>query len=90
MGALRPTHWVVLIIIVVLIFGANRLPDIARSVGQSMKVFRKEVRDLREDEDKDGEPAAQIQQPQQGTYFTEPTQPGQSTGQQGQETGSRQ
>ncbi|AYD89789.1 twin-arginine translocase TatA/TatE family subunit [Actinomyces sp. 2119] len=90
MGALRPTHWVVLIIIVILIFGANRLPDIARSVGQSMKVFRKEVKDLREDEDKDSEPAAQIEQPQQGTYFTQPTQPGQSAGHQGQQTGSRQ
>jgi len=76
----RPLHIVVLVIVVVLIFGANRLPDIAKSVGQSMKVFKKEMKDLRE-EDEDKQAPAQIQQPQEGTYYTQPTQPGQSASQ---------
>jgi twin-arginine translocation protein, tatA/E family subunit len=43
-----------------------------------MKVFKKEVKELR-DEDNDEKPAAQIQQqPQEGTYYTEPTQSGQT------------
>ena len=75
-----PTHIVVLLVLVLLVFGANRLPDIARSVGQSMKVFKKEVKELR-DEDEDKQPPAQIQQPQEGTYYTRPTQPGQSAAQ---------
>ena len=72
-----PTHIVVLLVLVLLVFGSSKLPDIARSVGQSMKVFKKEVKELR-DEDDDKKPAAQIQQPQEGTYYTEPTQSGQT------------
>ena len=71
-----PTHIVVLLVLVLLVFGSSKLPDIARSVGQSMKVFKKEIKELR-DEDDDKKPAAQIQQPQEGTYYTEPTQSGQ-------------
>lgn len=75
MGALKPAHWIVLIVVVLLVFGAGRLPDVAKSLGQSMKVFKKEVKELREDDD---QPPAQIQQPQEGTYYTQPTQQGQT------------
>lgn len=37
-------HALVLLVIVVLIFGATRLPGLAKSVGQSMKIFRNEVK----------------------------------------------
>ena len=71
-------HMVVLLVLVLVVFGSSRLPDIAKSVGQSMKVFKKEIKELR-DEDDDKKPAAQIQQqPQEGTYYTEPTQSGQT------------
>ena len=67
-------HMIVLLVLVLVVFGSSRLPDIAKSVGQSMKVFKKEIKELR-DEDDDKKPAAQIQQqPQEGTYYTEPTQ----------------
>lgn len=48
---MRPTatHVVILIIVVLLLFGANRLPGLARSVGQSLKIFKKEVSDLSAD-----------------------------------------
>ncbi|WP_172120050.1 Sec-independent protein translocase subunit TatA [Actinomyces faecalis] len=83
MGAFKPWHWIVLLVLVLLIFGAGKLPEIARSLGQSMKVFKKEVKELREeDEPVTPQPPAQIQQPQQGTYYTEPTQPGQAAPQQ--------
>lgn len=85
MGAFKPWHWIVLIVLIVLIFGAGKLPEIARSLGQSMKVFKKEVKELRDDEPPAGAvvPPAQIQQPQQGTYYTQPTQPGQMAPQPG-------
>ena len=71
-------HMIVLLVLVLVVFGSSRLPDIAKSVGQSMKVFKKEIKELR-DEDGDKKPAAQIQQqPQEGTYYTEPTQSGQT------------
>ena len=49
----RLSGWEILIIIVVLVlvFGAAKLPSIASSVGKSMKVFKKEVRELREDDE---------------------------------------
>lgn len=76
-----PTHIVVLLVVIILIFGAKRLPEIAGSVGKSMKVFKKEVKELREDDDA----PAQIQQPQEGTYYTQPTQQGQAYPQQSPE-----
>lgn len=76
MNLFKPSHIIFLLIVVILLFGYKKLPDIARSVGQSMKVFKKEVKELRDDDSKDSQ--AQIQQPQEGTYYTEPTQPGQT------------
>ena len=73
MNLFKPSHIIFLLIVVILLFGYKKLPDIARSVGQSMKVFKKEVKELRDDDSK-----AQIQQPQEGTYYTEPTQSGQT------------
>ncbi|MCM3662445.1 Sec-independent protein translocase subunit TatA [Georgenia satyanarayanai] len=46
---MRPTHILILLIVLVILFGAKRLPDVARSVGQSMKVFKKEISELQED-----------------------------------------
>ncbi|NCT90720.1 twin-arginine translocase TatA/TatE family subunit [Cellulomonas sp. APG4] len=43
-------HIVVVLVVIVLLFGANRLPDLARSVGQSLKIFKNEVKELREDD----------------------------------------
>jgi sec-independent protein translocase protein TatA len=44
-----PTHVIIVLVVVVLLFGARRLPDLAKSVGQSMKIFKNEVKDLRDD-----------------------------------------
>ncbi|EID56222.1 Sec-independent protein translocase subunit TatA [Saccharomonospora xinjiangensis] len=48
MNALQPWHLIILVLVVVLLFGAKRLPDAARSIGKSMKVFKAETKDLRE------------------------------------------
>lgn len=49
MGAMQPWHWIVLLVVVLLLFGSTRLPGLAKSVGQSMKIFKKEIKDLRDD-----------------------------------------
>ncbi|MDR1634302.1 MAG: twin-arginine translocase TatA/TatE family subunit [Bifidobacteriaceae bacterium] len=46
---MRPWHYVVLAVVILLVFGAGKLPDIAKSIGQSLKVFKKEVRELQEE-----------------------------------------
>ncbi|WP_152192810.1 twin-arginine translocase TatA/TatE family subunit [Georgenia satyanarayanai] len=47
-----PSLWaiVVLVVVVLLLFGARRLPDVAASVGKSLKIFKKEVKELTDDE----------------------------------------
>ncbi|WP_209326046.1 Sec-independent protein translocase subunit TatA [Brevibacterium renqingii] len=43
----------IVILIIVIIFGAPKLPQLARSLGQSMKIFKSEVKDLRDEDDTD-------------------------------------
>jgi sec-independent protein translocase protein TatA len=46
LGSLSPWHWAILAVVVVLLFGAKRLPDAARSLGKSLRIFKSEVREL--------------------------------------------
>lgn len=48
-NALQGWHIVVLVVVILLLFGAKRLPDLAKSVGQSMKIFKREMKDLTTD-----------------------------------------
>ncbi len=50
--------WEILIILVVvlLIFGPKRLPEMAKGLGQSVRAFRKELRDMKSDLNMDDEP----------------------------------
>ncbi|MFC7344359.1 Sec-independent protein translocase subunit TatA [Saccharopolyspora griseoalba] len=50
MGAFSAWHWLIVIAAVVLLFGSAKLPQIARSVGQSARVLKAEARGLKEDE----------------------------------------
>jgi sec-independent protein translocase protein TatA len=38
-------HLILILVIVLLLFGAPKLPGLARSLGQSMKIFRSEIKD---------------------------------------------
>jgi len=44
MGGLTGWHALIVLAIVVLIFGAAKLPGLAKSVGQSMKIFKNEIK----------------------------------------------
>ena len=47
-----PTGWefVVLLLVLLLLFGAKRLPETARGLGRSLRIFKAETRGLREDD----------------------------------------
>jgi sec-independent protein translocase protein TatA len=51
MGNLGPTELIIIGLIVVLLFGAKKLPDTAKALGQSLRLFKKETSKLREDEE---------------------------------------
>jgi len=40
-------------LVVVILFGAKRLPDSARSLGRSLRIFKSEVKELNKEEKKD-------------------------------------
>jgi sec-independent protein translocase protein TatA len=46
MGELSPWHLLIVAAVFMLLFGANKLPHMARSVGQSMRIFKAETRAL--------------------------------------------
>jgi len=39
-------EWLILLLIVVLLFGAKRLPDAARGLGRSLRIFKAETKAL--------------------------------------------
>ena len=43
-GALEPWHVILIALVACLLFGAKRMPDMARSVGQSLRIFKSEMR----------------------------------------------
>ncbi|HRW18236.1 MAG TPA: Sec-independent protein translocase subunit TatA [Dermatophilaceae bacterium] len=45
----EPSHFVVLIVLLALLFGWKRLPDMARSLGRSMRIFKSEVSEMKND-----------------------------------------
>jgi sec-independent protein translocase protein TatA len=48
-NALEPWHLLIIAGIFVALFGARRLPDSARSLGRSLRIFRSEIRQAKAD-----------------------------------------
>ena len=80
-GDLFDSPWKILIIAVVIIvlFGSKKLPSTARSLGQSMRILKKEVHGLHEDEPESRPSGAQaaVQAPAEITPGASGEQPGQ-------------
>ena len=70
LGNLGPTEMIIIAVVIILLFGAKKLPDMARSIGRSAKILKAETKGLRSDEDQDqqaaqGTTAQQVPAPQQ-------------------------
>lgn len=50
MPNLRWQELLIIVLIVVLLFGAKRLPDAARGIGRSLRIFKAETKGLNEDQ----------------------------------------
>ncbi len=55
-------HIIILLIVVLLLFGARRLPGAAKSLGESMHIFKRSVQGMGDDDDKDTKTTATFQQ----------------------------
>ncbi|MFC9789168.1 Sec-independent protein translocase subunit TatA [Rhodococcus sp. NPDC127528] len=62
MGSLSPAHWAIVALVVVILFGSKKLPDAARGLGRSLRIFKSEVKEMQND---GGAPAtaAPVEQP---------------------------
>ena len=51
-----PSHWEILVIflVVLLLFGARRIPEMAQGLGKGIREFRKAVKDVKEEVDVTG------------------------------------
>jgi sec-independent protein translocase protein TatA len=45
-GALSPTHWLIILGVLLLLFGAKRLPETARGIGRSARILKSEMREV--------------------------------------------
>lgn len=55
---MRPIHWIVVLVVVLVLFGAQKLPELAKSLGQSAKILKKEMNDLSEDSPSSTQPSS--------------------------------
>ena len=52
----QPSHLIIIAVLLLILFGWKRLPDAARSVGRSMRIFKSEVSEMKND-GKEGRPS---------------------------------
>jgi sec-independent protein translocase protein TatA len=53
----QPSHLIIVAVLLVILFGWKKLPDAARSIGRSMRIFKSEVSEMKND-GKDTRPSA--------------------------------
>lgn len=50
-GMPQGAEWLVILAIVILVFGAAKLPDLARGTGQALRIFKSETKGLKDDDE---------------------------------------
>ncbi len=72
-------HLLLILAVVLILFGAPKLPGLARSIGQSMRIFRSEVKTMKDENGNDAPgagdevpPAADTSRPSTPSASTEP------------------
>ncbi|HIW45832.1 MAG TPA: Sec-independent protein translocase subunit TatA [Candidatus Yaniella excrementigallinarum] len=69
----NPVILLVLIVLAFLLFGANKLPKMARNMGQSMRILKSEVKEMKTEDSTTKQDNAQESESQDGTTPVEGT-----------------
>lgn len=64
MPNLRPWEILIIVALILLLFGAKRLPDAARGLGRSLRIFKAETKAMHDDDAPEDAPAAPPAAPQ--------------------------
>jgi sec-independent protein translocase protein TatA len=59
LGNLNGWHLVIILVVILLLFGATRLPALSKSLGQSMRIFRSETKAMKEENADQATPPAE-------------------------------
>jgi TatA/E family protein of Tat protein translocase len=49
MNLAQPSHILLVLLVFIVLFGAKRLPDSARSLGKSLRIFKSEMNEMKND-----------------------------------------
>lgn len=52
-GMPQGAEWLIILAIVILVFGAAKLPELARGTGQALRIFKTETKGLRDEDEKE-------------------------------------
>jgi sec-independent protein translocase protein TatA len=58
LNGLQPWHVIILVVVIIVVFGSRKLPDAARSLGKSMRIFKSEMRELQHEGKSEDPPTA--------------------------------
>ncbi|BEG56558.1 MULTISPECIES: twin-arginine translocase TatA/TatE family subunit [Helicobacter] len=72
MGTFSVWHWLIVLAVILLLFGAKKIPELAKGLGSGIKNFKKAVKEDEEEEGKKPE-SVTMQSPQQSTQPTHTT-----------------
>ncbi len=66
MGSMSIWHWLILLVIVMLLFGAGKVPKLMGDMAKGVKAFKEGLKDINNDESKPQQPppAAQVTPPE--------------------------
>lgn len=45
-GGLSLWHWAIIAVVVVILFGSKKLPEAARGLGRSLRIFKSEIKEM--------------------------------------------
>ena len=55
---MKPWHVVVVLVVILVLFGAPKLPELARALGKSMRILKEETQQLTADQSGSSAPSA--------------------------------
>ncbi|WP_432512450.1 Sec-independent protein translocase subunit TatA [Kineococcus sp. SYSU DK001] len=69
----HPWVLVILVVLIIALFGSKRLPDAARGLGRSMRIFKSEVKEMKNDGKEDEKKPAAAASPATAAKDSQPT-----------------